>query len=155
MRIPDRNPLDEFQPGKGPERSKFEIIDTSGSDDRSPIDAFAVEPPRRVQTATAKRFEFVPIEWKRFERSERLERSERPERSERRKRSFREEREFAELPARVDALEAERGRLREEMAKPDFYKAPADRIRDVMARLEAIEPELEQTLARWLELENR
>jgi hypothetical protein len=41
------------------------------------------------------------------------------------------------------------------MAKPDFYKAPADRIRDVMARLEAIEPELEQVLARWLELENR
>ena len=89
MRIPDRNPLDEFQPGKGPERSKFEIIDTSGSDDRSPIDAFAVEPPRRVQTATAKRFEFVPIEWKRFERSERLERSERPERSERSERFVR------------------------------------------------------------------
>jgi ATP-binding cassette subfamily F protein uup len=91
----------------------------------------------------------------RSNRSERSERLERSERAERRKRSFREEREFSELPARVDALEAERERLREEMAKPDFYKAPADRIRDVMARLEAIEPELEQVLARWLELENR
>jgi ATP-binding cassette subfamily F protein uup len=91
----------------------------------------------------------------RSDRSERSERSERSDRSERKKRSFREEREYAELPARVAALEAERARLQEEMAAEDFYKAPADRIREVMARLEAIEPELEQTLARWLELESR
>ena len=70
-----------------------------------------------------------------------------------RKRTFREERELAGLPARIEALETEQARLRDEMSSADFYKAPPDRIRGVMARLEAIGPELEATLARWLQLD--
>jgi ATP-binding cassette subfamily F protein uup len=70
-----------------------------------------------------------------------------------RKRSFKEEREYAELPQRIEKLEAEQRRLREEMAAPEFYKAPPDRIREVLARLDEISPAIEQTMARWMELE--
>jgi ATP-binding cassette subfamily F protein uup len=91
----------------------------------------------------------------RSERSERSERSDRSDRSSRQKRSFREEREFVDLPGRIEALEAEQQRLRDEMAEPEFYRAGADRIRDVMARLEAIGPELEQAIARWIQLGDR
>ena len=99
--------------------------------------------------------DYLRIRLDRSNRSERSERSARAERSERKKRSFREEREYVELPSRIDALETERTRLRGEVAAGDFYRTPADRIRDVMARLDAIEPELEQVMARWIELEER
>jgi ATP-binding cassette subfamily F protein uup len=88
-------------------------------------------------------------------RSERSERPERPERPERSKRSFKEKREHAELPSRIDALEAELARLRVETAGSDFYKAPAGRIREVLARIEAIGHEVEHALARWIELEEK
>jgi ATP-binding cassette subfamily F protein uup len=68
------------------------------------------------------------------------------------KRSFKEEREYAELPGRIEALEAELQRLRHEVSAPGFYKASADDIRQTLARLDAIGPELEQALARWVEL---
>jgi ATP-binding cassette subfamily F protein uup len=71
------------------------------------------------------------------------------------KRSFREEREYAELPARIEALESEQLRLHDEASAPEFYKASPDRIRDVLARIEAIGPELEQAMARWLQLGDR
>ncbi len=38
---------------------------------------------------------------------------------------------------------------------PEFYKASPDHIRAVLARLEAIGPELDAALARWMELEER
>jgi ABC transport system ATP-binding/permease protein len=70
-----------------------------------------------------------------------------------RKRTFNEEREYAELPARIEALEAEQRQLQEEAASADFYKSPPDRIRAVLARLEEAPAELERTLSRWLELD--
>jgi ATP-binding cassette subfamily F protein uup len=73
----------------------------------------------------------------------------------RKKLSYHEIRELAALPAQIDALETEGARLQAEAASPDFYKAPADRIREVLARIDAIGPELERTLARWMELEER
>ena len=73
----------------------------------------------------------------------------------RKKLSYHEIRELAALPAQIEALETEGGRLQAEAASPDFYKAPADRIREVLARIDAIGPELERTLARWMELEER
>jgi ATP-binding cassette subfamily F protein uup len=85
------------------------------------------------------------------ERPERSERSERPERS--RKKTFKEQREYAELPARIDALEAEHRRLHGETASPEFYKSDPAHIRSVLARIDAVDAELEATLARWLELE--
>jgi ABC transport system ATP-binding/permease protein len=73
----------------------------------------------------------------------------------RRKLSFKEQREYAALPAHIEALEAEQGRLRSESESPEFYKERADHIRDVLARIDAIGRELETLLARWLELEER
>ncbi|MGE3403478.1 MAG: ATP-binding cassette domain-containing protein [Vicinamibacterales bacterium] len=70
-----------------------------------------------------------------------------------RKRSFKEEREFEALPARVAALEEEQRRLQEEVAGPEFYKSGKAHIDAVLARIDAIHGELEQALARWVELE--
>jgi ATP-binding cassette subfamily F protein uup len=71
----------------------------------------------------------------------------------RRKKTFNEEREYAALPARIEALEAEQEQLKAEAASDDFYKAGAERINEVLARIEAIHAELEQALHRWVELE--
>ena len=84
---------------------------------------------------------------------ERLERSERLERLERKKRTFNEEREYAALPSRIESLEEEQQRLQAEVAAPEFYKAPAEHIQAVLTRIEAVHAELEQALARWVELE--
>jgi ATP-binding cassette subfamily F protein uup len=89
----------------------------------------------------------------RRERTEPLERIERLERGERKKRTFNEEREYASLPSRIESLEIEQQQLEAEVAAPEFYKAPADHIAAVLARLEAIGGELERALARWVELE--
>ncbi len=72
-----------------------------------------------------------------------------------RKLTFKEKRELEALPPRIQALESEQSRLQVEAASPDFYKQPADRIRDVLARVEAIGPELEAVLARWMALEEK
>ena len=58
------------------------------------------------------------------------------------------------MPSRIEALEAEQLQLETEVASPDFYKAPEERIRTVLARIEAIHEELERALARWVELED-
>ena len=72
-----------------------------------------------------------------------------------RKLSFNEQREFDSLPARIEALEEEERRLRAESESAEFYKAGADHIRAVLARLEQIATDHEAALARWLELEER
>jgi ATP-binding cassette subfamily F protein uup len=69
--------------------------------------------------------------------------------------SFNEVRELESLPAHIEALEAELARLQHEAAAPEFYKERADHIRAVLARIEAIGPELEAALARWVALEER
>jgi ATP-binding cassette subfamily F protein uup len=73
----------------------------------------------------------------------------------RKKLSFNEKRELASLPDRIAALENELNDLRRTSHAPDFYREPPDRIREVLARLEAIGPELDAALARWVELEER
>jgi ABC transport system ATP-binding/permease protein len=89
------------------------------------------------------------------EREERTERRAEPrERSERpRKKTFNEEREYAALPEKIEGLEAELQRLKGESVSEDFYKAGAERINEVLARIESIGRELEETLHRWIELE--
>ena len=77
------------------------------------------------------------------------------ERTGKKKLSFNEVRELEALPRRIEALEAEIGRLRAESESPDFYKAGPDRIKEVLARIETAGSELESTLARWMELEER
>ena len=69
--------------------------------------------------------------------------------------SYKEQRELGALPERIAALEAEQDRLRREAESPQFYKNSAEHIREVLARLDVIGPELESTIARWIELEER
>ena len=75
--------------------------------------------------------------------------------SAKRKLSYKEARELEGLPSRIEALEAEIAALRAESESADFYRAGAERIRAVLARVDEAGRELETTLARWMELEER
>ena len=55
----------------------------------------------------------------------------------------------------IEALEAEREALRLRTAGPEFYKESADAIREALARLEAIDPELAAAYERWNALDAR
>ncbi len=72
-----------------------------------------------------------------------------------RRKTFKEEREHEALPARIERLEAEQQQLQAEAADAGFYKAGSERIAFVLARIDAIHAELEQSLARWVELESK
>ena len=69
--------------------------------------------------------------------------------------SFKEQKELETLPVQIEALEAEQARLRKESESPAFYKEPADHIKRVLTRLEALGPEIERLTARWVELDER
>ena len=79
--------------------------------------------------------------------------SEQQARSRPRKLSYNEQRELEALPQQIASLEAEQKQLQDESHSPEFYKASADHIHTVLARLEAIGPELEGLLDRWVTLE--
>jgi ATP-binding cassette subfamily F protein uup len=69
--------------------------------------------------------------------------------------SHKEQRELAELPARIEALEAEQRALAHELATPALYTDEARRVAAVQARYEAVDAELLAALERWEELEAR
>ena len=69
--------------------------------------------------------------------------------------SYREQRELQELPARIEALESERGKLADTVAGPDFYKEAAATIAATAERLRAIEGELSGLYSRWDALDSR
>jgi len=68
--------------------------------------------------------------------------------------SYKEQLELDGLPGRIAGLEREQAQLREEAAAPAFYKSPAARIAEVLARIESVAHDLEALLARWVELED-
>ena len=69
--------------------------------------------------------------------------------------SYKEQRELEGLPARIEALEAEQRALRERTGGAEFYKESPDAIREALARVDAIETELNDAYARWHDLESR
>ncbi len=69
--------------------------------------------------------------------------------------SYKETKELEALPGRIEALEAEQKTLAARMAEADFYRQPAEEIRAVQTRFEAIETELLDCLTRWEALEAR
>ena len=71
-----------------------------------------------------------------------------------RKLSFKERRELDELPARIEALEAEERELNARIAGPDFYKEGSAAIAAALARLEALAEEYRSAYERWEELES-
>jgi ATP-binding cassette subfamily F protein uup len=70
-----------------------------------------------------------------------------------RKLSYRERRELEELPARLEALEAEERELNTRIAGPEFYKEGSASIAAALARLEALAQEYRSAYERWEELE--
>ncbi len=74
-------------------------------------------------------------------------------RAPRAKLTFREERELAELPDRIEALEAERDELSARLADPAFYQGAPGEISGTTRRFQEVEEELERAYARWMELE--
>jgi ATP-binding cassette subfamily F protein uup len=69
--------------------------------------------------------------------------------------SYRERRELDDLPARIEALEAEQRALGTTIADQEFYKQPAAVITDALSRTQAIEQELANLYARWDALDSR
>jgi ATP-binding cassette subfamily F protein uup len=70
-----------------------------------------------------------------------------------RRMGFKEKRELDELPARIEALEADQQRIYALMASPTFYSSRGDEIAKVKQQLAALEKELHAAYARWVELE--
>jgi ATP-binding cassette subfamily F protein uup len=79
---------------------------------------------------------------------------ERPRPLARKKRSFKEEREYAELPNRIAALEDEHKRLHALLSDSSFYTKPGSEIKQVVDRVEQIDRELLEAMARWDELDS-
>jgi len=72
-----------------------------------------------------------------------------------RKPSYKEQRELEELPARIEALEAEQQQLQAAVASADFYKRSAADIHEALARLEDLETLLLDAYSRWDALDSR
>jgi ATP-binding cassette subfamily F protein uup len=68
--------------------------------------------------------------------------------------SYKDRRDLEALPERIEALEAEQGRLQAEMASPDFYRRPRQEIAQARERLTALEEELAAAYERWEALES-
>ncbi|HYN61528.1 MAG TPA: ABC transporter ATP-binding protein, partial [Rubrivivax sp.] len=72
-----------------------------------------------------------------------------------RKLSFKEQRELQELPARIEALEAEQRGLAERLASPTLYTEEPQRVAELQARYAQIDDELLLGLERWEALSAR
>ena len=70
-----------------------------------------------------------------------------------RKLSFNEQRELAQLPERIEALEAEIEDLQAVTAEVDFYQRPGDEIKATMEKVKALQDTLDEAYQRWQELD--
>jgi len=67
--------------------------------------------------------------------------------------SYKVQRELEALPGKIDAVEKGIAALQEEMAQPAFYQQSAERTGETIAKLDAMQLELDALLERWAELE--
>ncbi|MCL4491305.1 MAG: ATP-binding cassette domain-containing protein [Nitrospirae bacterium] len=67
--------------------------------------------------------------------------------------TFKEKEELEALPALIEALEAERDKLYETFADPDFYKQDGSRLTAAKERIEELEKEITTAYERWELLE--
>jgi ATP-binding cassette subfamily F protein uup len=67
--------------------------------------------------------------------------------------NYQERRELEALPARIEALEAEQTRLVQRLSDPALYRQDSDDIVQVQVQLAALARQLEETYARWEQLE--
>ena len=71
----------------------------------------------------------------------------------RRKLGYREARELEQLPARIDALEAELAGLGAAMSEPGFYQRDPTQVAAHTRQLAQAQEALDQAYARWAELD--
>ncbi|MFC1823748.1 ATP-binding cassette domain-containing protein [Thermodesulfobacteriota bacterium] len=71
-----------------------------------------------------------------------------------RKLTFKEGKELEALPGRIERLEQEQKGLYEQMATPEFYRSPGERISRARARVGELTQDLEGAYERWEELES-
>jgi ATP-binding cassette subfamily F protein uup len=81
-------------------------------------------------------------------------RKQRERREKPRKLTFKEARELETLPRHIEDIESEQKSLYEQMATPEFYKEGGEKISRAKARLDELGQALEETYARWQELES-
>ncbi len=72
-----------------------------------------------------------------------------------RKLSFKEQRELQEMPARIEALEAEQRAIGERLASASLYTEEPQRVGELQARYAQLDDELMQALERWEALSAR
>jgi ABC transport system ATP-binding/permease protein len=72
-----------------------------------------------------------------------------------RKLSFKEQRELQDMPARIEALEAEQRAIGERLASASLYTDEPQRVGELQARYAQIDDELTQALERWETLSAR
>lgn len=82
------------------------------------------------------------------------ERAAKPAEAPRKKLSYKFKLELEALPAKMEALEEELGRLQAEMAEPGFFSQAHEQVERATSRLNALEQELAAAMERWLELED-
>jgi ATP-binding cassette subfamily F protein uup len=70
-----------------------------------------------------------------------------------RKLGFKEQRELQDMPARIEALEAEQRSIAERLASTSLYTDEPQRVAPLQARYAQIDAELLQALERWEELD--
>ena len=75
------------------------------------------------------------------------------ERQTSRKLSYKEQRELEQLPAKIEALEAEQAQLNTSLTDPAFYQNNNAEVSQAVERLKVIEEELLDIYGRWEELE--
>ncbi len=72
-----------------------------------------------------------------------------------RKLTYKEQLELKDLPGQIEQLEAQQTELHATMADPAFYQQDGPAIAETTAKLKTLEAALQQTYARWEELEER
>ncbi|OGQ55372.1 MAG: ABC transporter ATP-binding protein [Deltaproteobacteria bacterium RIFCSPLOWO2_02_FULL_53_8] len=90
-----------------------------------------------------------------YETGEKLEKKQRPEKTKKEKpvkMSSKEERELAELPAKIEALEAQQHELFKQMSDPNLFKQ-VKKAAQAKAAMEEVESRLADAYARWEDLE--
>ena len=73
----------------------------------------------------------------------------RPQRERPRTLTFKEQRELEALPARIEALEAERDSLYDALGDPDLYKREGRRIPELNTRIGELEAAIADAYERW------
>ncbi|MEQ1758921.1 MAG: ATP-binding cassette domain-containing protein [Vicinamibacterales bacterium] len=72
-----------------------------------------------------------------------------------RKLSYREQQDLKTLPSRIEAMERELEQLNSSVTSPAFYKEGAEKIHQVLARVETLQQDILDAYARWDELDSR